>query len=137
MGDPTASALASPRSSSYGMANPEPPTIRVELTPYSMFVATPAYQVQAQLDTGVESVVVFGLRRKPVVPDPSDFLFTVPVGGERRLDLISQKFFGTPELWDVIGDCNPNIDPLVGPSTGDMIQIPTRQRLASLGILNV
>jgi hypothetical protein len=117
--------------------NPEPPTIRVELTDYSMFATTPAYQVQAELDTGKETVVVFGLRRNVVVPDPSDELFTVPSGGARRLDLISQKHYGTPSLWDAILDCNPGLDPLTGPEVADVIAVPTRLRLASLGLLSI
>lgn len=112
-------------------------SIRVELVPYSMFGATPAYQVQAQVDGATKTVAVFGLRRSAVVPDPSDILFTVPTGGGGRLDLISQKFYNTPELWWAIARCNPSIDPMVGPNIGDVIAIPTKLRLASIGILNV
>jgi hypothetical protein len=119
------------------MADQEPATVRVELVPYSMFAATPAYQIQAELETGVENVVVFGLKRDAVVPDPSDILFTVPTGGGGRLDLISQKFYGTPELWWAISRCNPEIDPMIGPNVADVIRVPARLRLASLGVLNV
>lgn len=119
------------------MANQEPPAVRVELAPYSQFTATPAYQIEAELDTGVESVVVFGLRRDSVVPDPSDILFTVPPGGGGRFDLISQKHYGTPELGLTIARCNPEIDPMIGPDVGSIIRVPTSARLASLGVLNV
>ena len=115
----------------------EPPTVRVELVPFSMFAATPAYQIPAELDSGTENVVVFGLKRNAVVPDPSDSLFTVPAGGQGRLDLVSQKFYGTPELWESIANCNPSLDPMIGPEAGSIIQVPARLRLASLGILNV
>ena len=118
------------------MASPLP-TVRVELSPYSMFAATPTYQIQAELDTGKENVIVFGLKRDVVVPDPSDILFPVPTGGGGRLDLISQKFYSTPELWWVIARCNPSIDPMVGPSITDIVHVPTRLRLAALGVLNV
>ena len=111
--------------------------MRVELTPYSSYAATPTYQIEAELDTGKENTVVFGLMRATVVPDPSDVLFTVPGGGGGRLDLISQKFFSTPELFLAITQCNPGLDPMVGPAVGDVIQVPTRQRLANLGILSV
>jgi hypothetical protein len=118
-------------------SGPAAPTIRVELTPYSAFAATPAYQVQAELDTGLETVVVFGLRRHLVVPDPSDELFTVPTGGRGRLDLISQKFYGTPELGAAIADCNPSLDPMIDPQVGQVIAVPTRSRLAALGIASL
>jgi hypothetical protein len=115
----------------------EPASIRVELVPYSMFGATPAYQVQAQVDGSTQNVAVFGLKRDLVVPDPSDVLFTVPTGGGGRLDLISQKLYGTPELWWAIARCNPSMDPMTGPNIADMIVVPTKLRLASLGVLNV
>jgi hypothetical protein len=102
-----------------------------------MWAATPAYQVKAELESGSESVVVFGLLNAAVVPDPSDLLFTVPPGGAGRLDLIAHKFFGTPELWWAIAQCNPEMDPMIGPQTSDVVQVPTRVRLASLGIINV
>lgn len=112
-------------------------SIRVELVPYSMFGATPAYQIQAEVDNAQQNVAVFGLKRDIVVPDPTDQLFTVPTGGGGRLDLISQKLYGTPELWWAIARCNPSMDPMVGPNIADVIQVPTKLRLASLGILNV
>lgn len=112
-------------------------SIRVELVPYSMFSATAAYQVDAQVDGTDQIVAVFGLRRDAVTPDPTDILFTVPTGGGGRLDLISQKFYGTPELWWAIARCNEAMDPMIGPAIGDVIRVPTRLRLAALGILNV
>lgn len=112
-------------------------SIRVELVPYSMMGATPAYQIQAEVDGSKQNVAVFGLKRDAVVPDPTDILFTVPTGGEGRLDLISQKFYGTPELWWAIAQCNPEMDPMIGPSIADIIAVPTKLRLAALGVLNV
>jgi hypothetical protein len=111
-------------------------SIRVELVAYSQFSATPAYQIQAEVDDSLQTVAVFGLKQNAVVADPTDILFTVPTGGGGRLDLISQKLYGTPELWWAIANCNPAMDPMVGPSMGDVIQTPTKLRLASLGILN-
>lgn len=115
----------------------EPASIRVELVPYSMFAATPAYQIDAEVDGATQTVAVFGLKRDLVVPDPTDILFTVPTGGQGRLDLISQKLYGTPELWWAIARCNPDMDPMIGPSVAQVIQVPTKLRLATLGILNV
>ena len=80
--------------------------------------------------------MVFGLKRDSVVPDTSDVLYTVPTNGGGRLDLISQKFYGTPELWWAIAQCNPSMDPMIGPAVTDIIRVPTRQRLASIGALN-
>ncbi len=110
--------------------------VRVERIPYSMFSKTPVYHgISAEVDGKVEKVLVFGLLRDAVVPDPSDFLFTVPPGAKNRLDLISQKFYNTPELWWAIARVNAMIDPLVGPQDGDLIRIPTQQRLSNLGVL--
>lgn len=100
-----------------------------------MFSATPAYQIEATVDGSTDNVAVFGLRRQQVVPDPTDQRFTVPVGGAGRLDKISQKFYDTPLLAWAIADCNPGLDPMNGPAVADIINVPTRQRLAVLGIL--
>ncbi len=102
-----------------------------------MFAGTSAFQIQAVVDGATQNVAVFGLKRDVVVPDPSDVQFTVPTGGGGRLDLISQSLYGTPELFHVIARCNPGMDPMVGPNVADVIQVPTKLRLASLGILNV
>jgi hypothetical protein len=120
------------------MATPNQATVRAELPKYSMFSATPTYQVQAEVDTGdVETVVVFGLKRDVVVPHPSDIQFTVPAAGGGRLDLVSQKFYSTPDLFWAISRCNPALDPMLGPNVAEVISVPTRLRLASLGILSV
>jgi hypothetical protein len=105
--------------------------IRIELPAYSMFSSTAAYQLAID---GV-NVALFGLRQSPVVPDLTDIQFTVPVGGTGRLDKIAQKFYDTPELAWAIADCNPGMDPMVDPHVGEVISVPTRQRLATLGIL--
>jgi len=115
----------------------EAASIRVELAPYSQFSATAAYQIQAEVDGAKQTVAVFGLKRDLVVPDPSDILFTVPTGGSGRLDLISQKFYGTPELLWAVCRCNEGMDPMIGPNIGDIIRVPSRLRLASIGVLNV
>jgi hypothetical protein len=102
---------------------------RVELPPYSMFATTPVYDAADQ--------VVFGLMKDVIVPDASDELFTVPPGGETRLDSISYKFYGTPALWWVLARVNDVEDPLVGVALNAQLRIPTKARLASEGILNV
>lgn len=100
---------------------------RIELPPYSMYVDTPVYQVGEDL--------VFGLLRDAVIPDGSDQIYVVPSAAEGRLDLIANHFYATPHLWWVIARVNEINDALVGPRTGDQLQIPTRERLISLGLL--
>lgn len=105
------------------------PGQRVELPPYSMFSATPIYEVGGN--------TVFGLMQEAVVPDATDNLYTLPTAGESRLDIVADHFYGAPQLWWVIASVNRIHDALVGPKTGDVLRIPTRERLGRLGILNV
>lgn len=102
---------------------------RIELPPYSMFATTPVYEVEGE--------IVFGLLKDVIVPDPSDQLYTVDGSGVSRLDAISYKFYGTPQLWWVIARCNDIVDPLVGVPLNTSIRVPTKARLAAEGILNV
>jgi hypothetical protein len=112
---------------------PTPPPQRVQLPPYSMFPATPIYQSTVE----GEQVIVFGLLQDPVVEDPSDIVYNVPVGGLHRLDLISQTFYGVPDLWWVIARVNNVLDPLVGPDMNTKIRIPVKARLGQSGLLSV
>jgi len=106
---------------------------RVQLPPFSMFPLTPIYESQAD----GEDVIVFGLLQDVIVPDPTDIVFTMPVAGAVRLDLISQNFYGVPDLWWVIARVNDLLDPLVGIATGTRIRVPTKARLAQEGLLSV
>jgi hypothetical protein len=119
------------------MTGQETPSIRVELPAFSQFTSTTTYQIPAELDSGKENVVVFGLKRDAIVPDPSDIMFTVPGRGRGRLDLVSQHFYGTPELWWAIAQCNPGMDPFIGPEVTQVIRVPAKNRLATLGVLSV
>lgn len=111
---------------------------RIELSPYSMFSNTPVYQdVSAEIEGVRQNVIVFGLLVDSVVANETDIMYNVPQSAENRLDLISQKFYGTPELWWVIALVNDIHDPLVGVTVGQQIRIPTRNRLAAEGILSV
>lgn len=92
-----------------------------------MFSDTPVYEVDGN--------IVFGMLLDPVVPDPTDTVYKVPSVGAGRLDEISNYFYGTPHLWWVIARVNEINDALVGPSVNDQLRIPTRDRLAALGIL--
>lgn len=102
---------------------------RVTLPPFSMLSKTPIYSVKGN--------IVTGLMAPPILPDPSDTLYQVTQMGERRLDLISHLHYGTPELWWVIALVNDLIDPMAGVAAGVELRIPIRERLSSLGILNV
>lgn len=102
---------------------------RVALPPFSMLVKTPVYKVGDD--------IVTGLMVPPVVPDPTDTLYTVTIAGERRLDLLSAYHYGTPELWWVLATVNGLMDPIAGVLAGSEIRVPLRARLASLGILNI
>jgi nucleoid-associated protein YgaU len=98
-----------------------------------MWAKTPVYEVPAEEG----SEVVFGLMQDVVVPDSTDIVYTVPIGGLCRMDLISQAFYGVPDLWWVIARVNGILDPLLGPSLGQKLRIPTKSRLAKEGLLNV
>lgn len=100
---------------------------RVQLPTFSMFAATPIYEVAGE--------TVFGLMQEAVVPDATDTLYVLPPPGERRLDIVADYFYGTPELWWVIASVNRIHDPMLNPKTGDTLRIPTRERLARLGLI--
>ena len=95
-----------------------------------MFTSTPVYDLGA-------GNIVFGLMQPAVVPDNTDELWTMPSAGVPRLDLLANDFYGTPQLWWVLAVVNDMLDPLVAVPTGTKIRVPTKQRLASEGILNV
>ena len=99
-----------------------------------MWAQTPIYSVPDPEDG---TAIVFGQMQDVIVPDPSDVLYKVPIGALYRLDLISQNFYGVPDLWWVIARVNNIIDPMLGPGLGQIIRIPTKSRLATEGVLNV
>ena len=111
---------------------------RIELPSYSMFSATPAYDgIVAEIEGVRQSIIVFGLMVPAVVADASDVLYTIPQAGEGRLDLVSQQWYGVPDLWWVVAVVNNVVDPLTAFPAGTQIRIPTKERLAAEGILNV
>ena len=95
-----------------------------------MFTSTPVYDLGA-------GNIVFGLMQQVVVQDASDELWTVPMAGVARLDLIANEFYGTPALWWVIASVNNILDPMVGVPQGTSIRVPTKERLSAEGVLNV
>jgi len=110
----------------------------IQLPAYSMFAKTPVYSnVPVELEGIKQTAIVFGLQVPPGIGDATDILYTVSLGGASRLDLIADKFYGTPELWWVVAQVNSGTDPLVGFDVGQTIRVPTRQRLGTLGIMSV
>ena len=98
-----------------------------------MWAETPIYEIEVD----GENVVVFGLLQDVVVADPSDQVFIVPRAGVYRLDLISQAYYGVPDLWPVIARANSLIDAIVGFELNQEVRIPTKGRLAQEGVLSV
>lgn len=111
--------------------------LNVQLPQYSMFAKTPVYSgISAKIDGAQENTLVFGLLVDIVIPADSDRLYTVPPGQAGRLDLISQQFYSTPDLWWVISRCNNIADPMLAPAGNALLRIPTLERLAQLGVLS-
>lgn len=100
----------------------------VTLPTYSMFTTTPVYEVDGEF--------VFGLRRESVLPHATDDLWKTTQAAENRLDLVSELFYGVPNLWWVIAAVNNITDPLTGVPAGTQLRIPKAERLADEGILN-
>lgn len=101
---------------------------QVKLPEFSMCQNTPAYVVDGQ--------PVWGLLVPTVTPHPTDQVFTMTDSGQHRLDLVSAVFYQTPSLWHVIAQVNNIRDPLTGVAQGSTLRIPTKARLADLGLLN-
>lgn len=101
---------------------------RIELPPYTMWATTPVYRIKED--------VVFGLRADTLVADSSDETYVVQPGFENRLDLIATSVYGIPELWWVLARVNNLVDPMEGFSVHQRIRVPTRNRLASKGLLS-
>jgi hypothetical protein len=101
---------------------------KLSLPPFSFLSQTPIYSVGGN--------IVPGLMVPAVTAHSSDIPYVVPLAGERRIDLISHLHYGTTELWWVLLQVNGLIDPLAGVAANSTIRVPTRERLAALGLLN-
>lgn len=102
----------------------------VTLPPFTAFGDTEIYRSK-------EGDVFFGLLQASVIPDTTDQLYIVTQTGQRRLDLISQLFYGTTKLWWVIAQVNNIVDPLNGVEPKTVLRIPTKERLSETGILSM
>lgn len=94
---------------------------KVQLPSLSMFSKTPVYDVGG--------TVVFGLQQPVVLPAVGDQIFTVSLPTENRLDLISHRFYGTPQLWWAIAQVNNLVDVFLDIPVGTQLRIPRRSRL--------
>jgi hypothetical protein len=65
---------------------------------------------------------------------PKDMYFTVTSGVESRLDLVSYKFYQTPELWWVLADVNQIFFPAEELTVGTVLRIPSKTTLITMGI---
>lgn len=102
--------------------------VNVTLPAYTAFGQTEVYQTR-------DGEVFFGLMRESVIADATDQIYTVTESGKRRLDLLSELFYGTTKLWWVICQVNNIVDPMQELEVNVELRVPTRDRLAELGIL--
>lgn len=104
----------------------------VELPRYSILQSTPIYRIES--DTPNTYDIIPGLIRDPVLADATDVIYVVTQPLANRLDLISNMFYGTPELWWVLSMVNSLLDAHVVPY-GTRLRIPLRTRLTNLQII--
>ncbi len=81
----------------------------------------------------------FLVLRKPLNLDTANTDVTVTIQQDliQRLDLISQKAYGTPNLWWVIAEFNGINDPLFDLRPGTILRIPSLDRvLQAISALN-
>jgi len=72
----------------------------------------------------------------PEIPfSPQDVYHEVAEKDERRLDLISYRWYKTPELWWVIAEANNLMFPVDDLEIGMILRIPNKVTLRTLGIL--
>lgn len=103
---------------------------QVTLPAMSMFMDTPVGKT-------TEGDIVFGLLRDPVIPDPTDKVYSVPQPGENRGWLISAHCYTTPHLWWVLAMVNGMLDPLTEFTPGRELRVPTSQRLSDEGVKTI
>lgn len=67
--------------------------------------------------------------RRILPKDPTDIVYYVENKFERRIDLISDAFYGDSRYWWVIAQFNDIIDPYSEITPGRMLVIPTKNRV--------
>ena len=70
-----------------------------------------------------------------VLPSPADNYYTVTAPFEGRLDLISYRYYNTPELWWVLAEVNGLFFVPEDVVVGLILRIPSYTTLATLGII--
>lgn len=70
---------------------------------------------------------------KYVPPHPSDFLYTLPEHEVARPDLVSYRFYATPNWYWVILYCNDITDPFEGMHAGMILRVPDAKRILNIG----
>lgn len=91
---------------------------------YTMFNDTPIFNINGEY--------FFGLRQPSILPSNTDRQIEVTQAMAGRLDKIAYDFFGSEQLWWVIADLNPSLDPVAGVEVGVVLRIPTQDRLTRL-----
>lgn len=76
-------------------------------------------------DTDTKQKFLESYQKKVIPTSPDDFFHEVKPEEERRLDLISYRYYQTPLLWWVIAEANNIPNAMVGPSVGDILRVPT------------
>jgi len=75
--------------------------------------------------------------KKYKIPESTkDIFYSVDKGFENRLDLISNKFYGTPLLYWAIAMMNEIDNPIDIPS-GVILRIPATETLYDIGIIKI
>jgi hypothetical protein len=70
-----------------------------------------------------------------IPPSPTDFYVTVNQAVEGRLDLLSYRYYNTPELWWVLAEVNGIFFPPDDLKIGMVLRIPSFTSIASLGLV--
>ena len=111
---------------------------RVKLPSTSRMQATPLHQ-QLDSDGRAVNVYAWGTWEPPdIQPHDSDSVYVVTDNDVGRADLISFKFYGTPDLFWVILLLNGILDQFTGDSeqlglaTGTVLRIPDKGRIAAI-----
>jgi len=99
----------------------------LELDLTSRYRDTPLYTTSYTFTRG--DVTFFGTLEKPDISLDNASYYTILDTDVGRLDLVSNKYYGTEALWWVIALVNQIIDPLVDMEVGAVIYIPDKSKI--------
>ena len=100
----------------------------VKVHAFSRFFGQPLYLGDRDRFWGVWEPV-------DIPPSPSDQYITVDEAIAGRIDLISYRYYRTPELWWVIAEANALFFPPEDLIIGMILRIPSITTLTSLGLM--